>query len=77
MAYVVQCSHNALYFRRAPHLRIRQNDLERVEDLMFLHPAAKIEEVGGFSAAVLDDVHRGHRQACAVHCERKLLLTLI
>ena len=51
----------------ALHVLVRQDDFERSRDLLLARAAAHVEEVGGPSASVLDDVHRGHREAGTVH----------
>ncbi len=40
---------------------------EGLGDLLLIRAAAHVEEVGRAAAVVLDDVHRGHREAGAVH----------
>ena len=44
-----------------------KQDAERVLHLLGIRAAADIEEVRRTAAGVLDDVHRRHRQARAVH----------
>src|ERR1019366_1391800 len=50
----------------ALHMRIAQNNLERRRDLFLACAAAHVEEIRRIAAEMLDDVHRGHRQARAV-----------
>ena len=45
---------------------IAEDDFEGRGDLLLGRAAADIEEVRGLAAGVLDDVHRGHREARAV-----------
>ena len=47
-------------------LRIAEDDFEGCGDLLLRRTAADIEEVGGFAAVELDDVHRGHGEAGTV-----------
>ena len=47
-------------------VRVGQDDLERLGDLLLGGAAADVEEVGRLAAVELDDVHRRHRQAGAV-----------
>src|SRR5690606_16507552 len=49
------------------HVRIAGDDPERIDDFLRVRAAADIEEVGGRTAVVLDQVHRGHGEAGAVH----------
>ena len=46
---------------------VGEQDLERRRDLRLRRAAAHVEEVGRTAAGELDHVHRGHRQAGAVH----------
>ncbi len=46
---------------------IAGDDPEGVDDLLGIRAAADVEEVGRLAAVVLDEVHRRHRQAGAVH----------
>ena len=46
---------------------VGQQDLERVPNLLGIGAAAHVEEVGRLAARQLDDVHRRHGQAGAVH----------
>ena len=71
--------HNALCDHIAAHdaaedvhkdafdVRVRGNDLERLGHLLGGGTAAHIKEVCRLGAVKLDDVHRGHREACTVH----------
>src|SRR4051794_23727344 len=49
------------------HRRVAEDDLERRGDLLLRGAAADVEEVGRLRAFELDDVHRRHREAGAVH----------
>src|SRR5581483_3784185 len=49
------------------YVLVAEQDAERVFYLLGVGAAAHVEEVGGASAGVLDDVHGGHRQAGAVY----------
>src|SRR3546814_2466580 len=51
----------------ALHGRIAQDDLERRRHLLLGSAAAHVEEVGREGAVQLDDVHRRHGEARAVH----------
>src|SRR6185437_12635455 len=48
------------------HRRVFQQDLEGVPHLLAVRSAAHVEEVGGRSAGILNDVHGRHRQPGAV-----------
>ena len=48
------------------HLRVGEQDAERVRDLLLRGAAADVEEVRRLAAVELDDVHGRHRQAGAV-----------
>ena len=50
----------------ALHVRVGGDDLEGFGHLLLGRAAAHVEEVGGFGAVELDDVHRGHGEARAV-----------
>jgi hypothetical protein len=41
----------------------RLNDFERRRDLFFARATADVEKIGRAAAIMLDDIHRGHRQA--------------
>jgi hypothetical protein len=47
-------------------VRVRGDDLERLGHLLLRGATADVEEVGGFGAIKLDDVHRRHGKARAV-----------
>ncbi len=49
------------------HVRVGEDDLEGRRHLLGGGAAADVEEVRRLAAVVLDDVHRRHRQAGAVH----------
>jgi serine/threonine protein kinase len=49
------------------HVLVRHQDLERVADLLGRGAAAHVQEDRGLAARDLDDVHRRHREAGAVH----------
>src|SRR5438874_6699313 len=49
------------------HLFVRHEDLEGVADLLGIRAAADVQEVRRLPSRQLDDVHRRHRQAGAVH----------
>ena len=46
---------------------VREQDAKRRGDLLGARAAADVEEVGRLRAVELDDVHRRHREARAVH----------
>ncbi len=47
-------------------LGIAQDDFEGCRDLFFRRAAADVEEVGGFAAVELDDVHGGHGETSTI-----------
>ena len=49
------------------HICIRQQNLKRVLNLLLRRAAAHIQKIRRASASVLNNVHRRHRQARAVH----------
>ena len=49
------------------HLGISVEDLKRVGHLLRRGAATNIKEIGGGASVQLDDIHRRHRQASAVH----------
>src|SRR5450830_1179639 len=49
------------------HVRVGQDDPHRVLDLLLVRAAADVQEVRRATARELNDVHRGHREAGAVH----------
>ena len=49
------------------HIPVREQDAERVFHLLRRCAAADVEKVCGAAAGELDDVHRAHGKACAVH----------
>src|SRR3954453_1312652 len=51
----------------ALHGRIAEDDLERRRHLFLRGAAAYVEKVRGLATLELDDVHRCHRQAGAIH----------
>ena len=51
----------------ALHVWVAENDAERFRDGFFARTAANVEEVRRFATVEFDDVHRCHREACAVH----------
>src|SRR5205823_14030454 len=50
-----------------PHVPVRREDLERIADLFRVGAATDVEEIRRLAARQLDDVHRRHREAGAVH----------
>src|SRR5690606_4675431 len=50
----------------ALHRRIRRDDLEGGRHLLLARTAADVEEVGGFGAIELDDIHGRHGKARAI-----------
>ena len=49
------------------HVLVGEQDAEGLGDLLGVGAAADVEEVGRLAAVQLDEVHRAHRQAGAVH----------
>jgi hypothetical protein len=54
-------------FTKIPFTWVDEDHLERRGHLLLRGAAAHVEEVRRLAAEVLDDVHRRHRQAGAVH----------
>ena len=57
-------------------MRIGDDDLERRRHFLLAGAAADVEEVGGLAAIELDDVHRRHGEAGAVHHAADLAVEL-
>ena len=49
------------------HVRIGKQNAERFGHLFGIRAAADVEEIGRLAAVQLDEIHRAHRQAGAVH----------
>src|SRR5919112_5206882 len=54
-------------YQHGAHVRVGEQDAEGSLDALLRGAAAHVEEVGGLAARELDDVHRRHREAGAVH----------
>ena len=49
------------------NLGVGGDDLESIQDLLLVHSATHIKEVGRFSVVQFDNVHCRHCQACPVY----------
>src|SRR5690606_22111495 len=58
------------------HVRVGGDDAQRVDDLLRVRAAADVEEVRRLAAVELDQVHRRHCEACAVHTRADVAIEL-